>query len=176
LLGSNRVSPSQIKKEQYTHLYYSFASIDPQTFHIVPAHSDDIQLMAEFTALKGPNLQTWIAVGGYDFSDNTTATHTTWSDLCSTAARRTAFISSVRTFMDTHGFQGVDLDWEYPVAKERGGRPEDVVNFVSLLREMRAAYGSSYGISLTLAPDYWYVQSEVARPLWGCLASRCAPE
>jgi chitinase len=157
-LDSNRVSPSQIKKEQYTHLYYSFASIDPQTFHIVAAHADDIQLMAEFTALKGPNLQTWIAVGGYDFSDNTTATHTTWSDLCSTAARRAAFISSVRTFMDTHGFQGVDLDWEYPVAKERGGRPEDVVNFVSLLREMRAAYGTSYGISLTLAPDYWYLR------------------
>jgi len=154
----NRVWPSQIKKEQYTHLYFAFASINPQTFQIVPAHNDDVELMAQFTALKGPGLQTWIAVGGYDFSDNTTATHTTWSDLCSTAANRATFISSVRSFMETHGFQGVDLDWEYPVAKERGGRPEDVVNFVSLVREMRAAYGTSFGISLTLAPDYWYLR------------------
>lgn len=154
----HRVWPSQIKKEQYTHLYFAFASIDPVTFHITPAHSADVALMTEFTALKGPNLQTWIAVGGYDFSDNGTATHTTWSDLCQTAARRAAFIESVRTFMDTYGFQGVDLDWEYPVDDKRGGRPEDVVNFVSLLREMRAAYGTSYGISLTLAPDYWYLR------------------
>ncbi|KAK1751034.1 hypothetical protein QBC47DRAFT_417470 [Echria macrotheca] len=154
----NRVWPSQIKKEQYTHLYFAFASINPTTFEIAVAHPGDVALMAEFTALKGPRLQTWIAVGGYDFSDKGTPTHTTWSDLCSTPARRAAFISSVRTFMETYGFQGVDLDWEYPVDKDRGGRPEDVVNFVSLVREMRLAFGTSYGISLTLAPDYWYLR------------------
>ncbi|KAK4446124.1 hypothetical protein QBC34DRAFT_497070 [Podospora aff. communis PSN243] len=154
----NKVWPSQIKKEQYSHLYFAFATIDPVTFQIAVAHPGDIALMSEFTALKGPGLQTWIAVGGYDFSDPGTPTHHTWSDLCATPARRAAFINSVRVDMDTYGFQGVDLDWEYPVDETRGGRPEDVVNFVSLLREMRAAYGTSYGISLTLAPDYWYLR------------------
>jgi len=108
------------------------------------------------TALKGPDLQTWIALGGFDFSDPNTATHTTWSDLCATPASRAAFISSVQTFMVTYGFQGVDLDWEYPGTPERGGTRADIVNFVSLVQEMRLAFGSSYGISLTLAPDYWY--------------------
>lgn len=60
--------------------------------------------------------------------------------------------------MDKYGFQGVDLDWEYPGTPERGGQRADIVNFVLLLKEMRAAYGTKYGISLTLAPDYWYLR------------------
>jgi len=34
----------------------------------------------------------------------------------------------------------------------------DTENYVSLVREMRASFGTSYGISLTLAPDYWYLR------------------
>ncbi|EEY17149.1 oviduct-specific glycoprotein [Verticillium alfalfae VaMs.102] len=156
----NKVSPSQLDTTGYTHLFYSFAFIDPKTFRITPAHSDDDSMMREFTKLsKDGKLQTWIAIGGFDFSNPEVATHTTWSDMVSTKANRAAFIASVKEYMDTYGFQGVDLDWEYPGAPERGGRKlADVRNFPMLLREMRAAYGSSYGISLTLAPDYWYLR------------------
>jgi chitinase len=59
--------------------------------------------MKEFTALKSNKLQTWIAVGGYDFSDK----GTTWSDMCSTQASRAAFIQSTISFMDEYGFQGL---------------------------------------------------------------------
>ncbi|PNH64228.1 hypothetical protein VD0001_g8902 [Verticillium dahliae] len=156
----NKVSPSQLDTTGYTHLFYSFAFIDPKTFRITPAHSDDDSMMREFTKLsQDGKLQTWIAIGGFDFSNPEVATHTTWSDMVSTKANRAAFIASVKEYMDTYGFQGVDLDWEYPGAPERGGRKlADVRNFPMLLREMRAAYGSSYGISLTLAPDYWYLR------------------
>ena len=37
-------------------------------------------------------------------------------------------------------------------------KPSDTENFVSLVKEMRAAFGTKYGISLTLAPDYWYLR------------------
>lgn len=60
--------------------------------------------------------------------------------------------------MASYGFQGVDLDWEYPGAPERGGKRDDLVDFVSLIKEMREAFGSEYGISLPLAPDYWYLR------------------
>ncbi len=52
--------------------------------------------------------------------------------------------------MTKWGFQGVELDWEYPAFPDRGGRPADTKNFVSLIAEMRAAFGTNYGISVTL--------------------------
>lgn len=72
---------------------------------------------------------------------------------------RAIFISSVLDYMNAHEFQGVDLDWEYPGDPTRGGRKlADTRNFAALLKEMRAAYGTSKGISLTLAPDYQYLR------------------
>lgn len=82
------------------------------------------------------------------------------SDLASTSENRAAFISSLKVFMAQYAFQGVDLDWEYPATSERGGKPEDTENYVLLVKEMRAAFGDTYGLSLTLAPDYWYLVSE----------------
>ena len=78
--------------------------------------------------------------------------------MCSTAANRAAFIQSLLTFLPKYGFTGVDLDWEYPVAPERGGNEADTANLVSLVKEMRAAFGRTYGISMAIAPDYWYLR------------------
>ena len=38
-----------------------------------------------------------------------------------------------------------DIDWEYPSNPKRGGRKEDKDNLVSLMKEMRAAFGTKYG-------------------------------
>lgn len=75
--------------------------------------------------------------------------------MASSATSRAKFINSLLVFMNQFGFQGADLDWEYPAIAERGGRREDTQNFVLLVQEMRAAFGTNYGISLPLAPDYW---------------------
>ncbi|KAF4778701.1 hypothetical protein HER10_EVM0009051 [Colletotrichum scovillei] len=152
-------TPKQLDTKGFTHLFYSFAFIDPTSFAVVPAHDDDPAQMREFTGLAKDGLKTWIAVGGFDFSNPETKTHHTWSDMVATKANRAAFISSAREYMDEYGFTGIDLDWEYPGEPKRGGRKlEDTRNFAMLLREMRAAYGDKYGISLTLAPDYWYLR------------------
>jgi chitinase len=95
-----------VAKDKYTHLYFSFAFIDETSYKIKPAAEADASLMKDFTALKSSKLQTWIAVGGYDFSDKG-KTHTTWSDMCSTQAGRAAFIQSTISFMDEYGFQGL---------------------------------------------------------------------
>jgi GH18 family chitinase len=145
----NRIAPSQIDTNGLTHLNLAFASIDPTSFNITPTDPGDLALYAQFTALKSAAMQTWIAVGGFDFSDPG-PTHTIWSGMCSNSANRAAFISSLIDFMNQWGFQGVDLDWEYPANPSRGGRPEDTKNFVSLVSEMRQAFGTKYGISVTL--------------------------
>ncbi|KAK0736577.1 hypothetical protein B0T21DRAFT_411737 [Apiosordaria backusii] len=155
----NKVSPRQLNTTGYTHFFYSFASIDPGTFRIAAAHPDDPDMMREFTSLAKPGLKTWIAIGGFDFSDKGTPTHRTWSEMVASRDRRAAFISSVKDYMDEYGFTGVDIDWEYPGDPDRGGNKlADTRKLVLLMREMRAAYGNNYGISLTLAPDYWYLR------------------
>ena len=80
-------------------------------------------------------------------------TRTTFSDLAKSTTAQDAFFESLISFMQTHGFDGVDLDWEYPAAEDRGGIPEDFDNFVTLLKRLRQrlnATGKKYGVTLTL--------------------------
>jgi chitinase len=107
----NRITPKQIRTEGFTHLYGAFATIDPDTFAVKPWHEDDVKLYKEFTGLKKKGLETWIAIGGWTFNDPG-PTRTTFSDLSASPARRARFIKSLTSFLDEHGFQGVDLDWE----------------------------------------------------------------
>lgn len=105
----DQVRPGDIDTSKYTHLYYAFASIDPKTFAVQAANPGDNGLYKEFTVLRSKGVKTWIAVGGFDFSDPVTPTATTWSDLVSTDQNRAAFITSLMSFMDLHGFQGISL-------------------------------------------------------------------
>jgi chitinase len=123
-------------------------------------------------------LFSWIAVGGFDFSDADKPTHGTWyvatysgcwirdilgrtyvltlvflrSKLVSTATNRAAFIKSLKAFMSKYGFQGVDLDWEYPVDPKRGGAPADTANLVLLVREMRCCVWQRVWYQLDTGP------------------------
>lgn len=78
--------------------------------------------------------------------------------MSSSSGNRQKFIKGLISFMDNYGFDGVDLDWEYPQADDRGGVTSDKDNYVSLVKEMRQAFGSKYGISMTLPTSYWYLQ------------------
>ncbi|KAF5700546.1 hypothetical protein FMUND_14297 [Fusarium mundagurra] len=98
-------TPNQLDTTGFTHLFYSFIFIDPLSFNVTPAYNDDVKQMREFTDLsKNGTLQTWIAIGGFDFSNENTSTHTTWIDMVSTKANRATFIQSARTYMDAYGF------------------------------------------------------------------------
>ncbi|KAF2256755.1 glycoside hydrolase family 18 protein, partial [Trematosphaeria pertusa] len=153
----NRIRPRHINATGLSHLNFAFASVDPRTFRIQPMHPDDVDLYREFTALKTDKLETWIAVGGWEFSDPG-PTRTTWSDMVSSRENRAEFIDSTVKFMDEYGFQGLDIDWEYPAAKERGGKEVDTDNQVALVKELHAAFGDRFGLSSILAPDFWYLR------------------
>ncbi|RMZ85693.1 hypothetical protein DV736_g6556, partial [Chaetothyriales sp. CBS 134916] len=154
---SNLTSPNNA-----TALLKPFVYFDPSSFQIMQMNAGDNALYGRFTALKStyPGLSTWVSIGGWSFNDdnNSPNTQTAFSDMASSAENRQAFISSLQNFMQTYGFDGVDIDWEYPRAPDRGGVNADTENFVTLLSEMRATWGTTYGISATLPSSYWYMR------------------
>lgn len=59
------------------------------------------------------------------------------------------------------GFDGVDLDWEYPGAGDRGGKAEDTENYVLLLKTLRETFdasGNTFGLTFTAPSSYWYLR------------------
>lgn len=62
---------------------------------------------------------------------------------------------------DQYGYDGVDFDWEYPGADDRGGTTNDGVDFTSMLEELRTAIDASsrdYIVTFTAPTSYWYLR------------------
>lgn len=97
---------------------------------------------------RNPALKVSIAIGGWAVSSPP------FSNMARTAERRATFIQSVLDFMNTYGFDGVDLDWEYPVATDRDGHPDDKANYVHLVQELREALGTGAEISVAIPASY----------------------
>lgn len=129
--------------DSYTHLAWSFADVGPN-LTLVPAAIGDEASYATFNTLKAtrPGLRTLIAVGGWAFNDDPVK-RDRWTRMVATEKTRRAFATSAVEFITQHGFDGVDLDWEYPGAEDRAGRPEDRRNYVALVAEMRIAFNTA---------------------------------
>lgn len=83
---------------------------------------------------------------------------TVFSDLVKSKSAQNEFVESVATFLTVNDFDGVDLDWEYPVAPDRGGVPEDFDNYVVLLQSLRNrlnTMGRQIGMSIRLASHHF---------------------
>jgi len=57
-----------------------------------------------------------------------------------TPGSRKQFVDSAVKYLRDNGFDGLDLDWEYPSEPTRGGRAMDTANYVKLLRDVRAGF------------------------------------
>ncbi|KAE8326142.1 hypothetical protein BDV39DRAFT_193873 [Aspergillus sergii] len=154
--------PSDLDISGLTHINFAFAYFHPSSFEVLPMSEEDVALYPEFTALKQrkPSLKAWISIGGWAFNDATNApnTQTAFSDMAGSSTSRQKFVQSLINFMMTWGFDGVDLDWEYPGADDRGGIKADTANFVLLLKDLKEAFAGQYGLSVTLPASYWYLR------------------
>lgn len=132
--AAERYPVSRIPAARITHLFYAFARIEQGECRAAP---DAGAHFAELAALKRahPHLRTLISIGGWEADG--------FSDAALTVASRERFVAScIGLFFDTHrgSFDGVDLDWEFPVTGGPPGltaRPQDRRNMTLLAREFR---------------------------------------
>jgi chitinase len=139
-------TPSDIPASKLTHILYAFANVSSNHKITLGDADVDEKNFAELRTLKKkyPSLKTLISVGGWEWSGR-------FSNMASTSARRETFAKSVVDFLVKYGFDGVDIDWEFPVSggkAENAYRASDKENFtllLKLLREKLDAQGNKDG-------------------------------
>ena len=138
---------SEIPGQKLTHINYAFANIQNGKCVLGDSYADTDKAFAGDTwdqgALRGnfnqlqklkaanPGLKTMISLGGWTWSQN-------FSAAASTDQARKDLASSCIGFMKQYGFDGIDIDWEYPVSGGLfPGKAADTQNYASLLQEFR---------------------------------------
>ncbi|MDN5782041.1 MAG: glycoside hydrolase family 18 protein, partial [Luteimonas sp.] len=119
-------------------LIFAFAKVEGSE---VALQGDAGERLAKLVALKQtkPSLKVSIAVGGWGAGG--------FSEAAATAAGREAFARSAAQLVQTHGADGIDVDWEYPGRNDAGiaASPADTANFTLLLKALRVALDAAAG-------------------------------
>lgn len=117
-----------IEGGKLTHINYAFAKITDGA-----VGGGNPEKLKEVKKLKRlyPHLKVMISIGGWAAEG--------FSDAAATVEARVYFAKTAVSYVRRYGFDGVDLDWEYPTSSEGQikSRPEDKENFNLLLRELR---------------------------------------
>ena len=136
-------SPLDVQGERMTHLIYAFLHVsDEGVCELLPDVEESAQsALNDFKKLKSkfPNLKTMFAIGGADNSDMI-------SGAVKNAAGRKKLVRSCLRFFKDYDFDGVDVDWEYPTAKEKN-------TLVALLKEFRAQLPQGALLSAAVTAD-----------------------
>lgn len=132
--SADRYPVANIPADQLTHLFYAFAHIENGRCAVAPEAPAHFAALAELKRLH-PGLRTLISIGGWEADG--------FSDAARTAGRRKRFVASCMALLfdpRLPAFDGVDIDWEYPVS---GGpakvtaHPADRRNMSLLANEFR---------------------------------------
>ncbi|KAK4231705.1 endochitinase 1 [Podospora fimiseda] len=159
--------PDQLPVENLTHILYAFADIAPDGEVIssdpyadlekrFPTDSWNETSSSSLNAYgcikqlyllkqKHRHLKTLLSIGGWTFSSK-------FPSIASTESGRRKFCSSAINLMKDWGFDGLDIDWEYPSSAKEAS------DLVLLLRTCRhaldsyaASYAAGYRFLITIA-------------------------
>ncbi|GAB0096498.1 Probable chitinase 10 [Sergentomyia squamirostris] len=135
--GGGKFVPEDIDPELCTHIVYGFAVLNRDTLTIQPHDSwadTDNKFYERVVAFKKKGLKVTVAIGGWNDSAGDK-----YSRLVLSPTARSRFVKHVREFIEKYGFDGLDLDWEYPVCWQvdcNKGSSNEKEGFVELVREL----------------------------------------
>ncbi|GLH08614.1 Probable chitinase 10 [Gryllus bimaculatus] len=139
--GPGKYLPSDIDHELCTHIVYGFAVLNGDQLTIKPHDSwadIDNKFYEKVTAYKKYGIKVLVAIGGWNDSAGDK-----YSRLVNNPSARSRFITTVIDFIEKYDFDGLDLDWEYPVCWQvdcKKGPSSDKEGFAALVRELKAAF------------------------------------
>lgn len=135
--GAGKYVPEDIDTDLCTHIVYGFAVLDYSEL-VVRTHDSwadiDNKFYARVVAMKAKGAKVSLAIGGWNDSQGDK-----YSRLVRSAAARAKFIKHISGFIEKHEFDGLDLDWEYPVCWQvdcKKGFPDEKEGFAALVREL----------------------------------------
>ncbi|OWA52599.1 Acidic mammalian chitinase [Hypsibius exemplaris] len=124
--GVASYKPANVDPALCTYISIAFGSIVNNV--LTPLEWNDLDTFAALTALKqtAPNLKIFLSVGGWTLTSQLVT-------VAATASSRTAFINSAISNLRTWGLDGLDIDWEFPLAADKSA-------YSTFLKEIRAAF------------------------------------
>ncbi len=148
-----------IHLEHLTHVIHSFAYPDANGNLL---HSDIFIYPELIERVHNEGKKIFVALGGWGNSDG-------FSPAFADSAKRAFFINNLIQFCETHGYDGIDIDWEYPT---NSADSENLNKFVSELKVEKpeleislALPGTAYSAQFF---DFTFLDSYVE--WFGCMA------
>jgi chitinase len=157
--GYEDFDPVKIDASKLTHINYAFANIDNGNVKF-ELETDSTKIVS-LIALKDQNplLKILYSIGGWVWSDQ-------FSNIAAYDTSRKKFARSAVKLMKLYGFDGIDIDWEFPGQREQDNifRPADKENFTLLLVELRKQLdleaktdGSNYLLTIATGANQEYI-------------------
>ncbi|KAK7113445.1 chitinase-3-like protein 1 [Littorina saxatilis] len=136
--GDASYFPEDIDPLLCSHAIFSFAKLDGN--HLTHYEWNDLStdwskgLYERMNDLKAqnPDLKTLLAVGGWNMGS------ASFTAMVANETSRQDFADHSITFLTQNGFDGLDLDWEYP--GNRGSPADDKQKFTALVKQLRMTY------------------------------------
>lgn len=164
------VKPVHLKYDRLTTINYAFFAPDENgSLTGTDAWADSILLRGEHNWNNGGylpntglidlahqnNVKVFVSIGGWTLSGNFPA-------IAADPAKRQYFASECARVILTYGFDGIDIDWEYPGYAAHGGTEDDKINFTLLLTEIRAQLDA---LELQLEKELFLTAAVSASPI-----------
>ena len=139
--GIGKYLPDHIDANLCTHIVYGFAVLnyDELTIKTHDSWADiDNKFYERVVEFKQKGVKVTLAIGGWNDSAGDK-----YSRLVRNPAARAKFIKHVVEFLEKYGFEGLDLDWEYPGCPQvdcKKGHPDEKESFSTFVREISEAF------------------------------------